>query len=327
MTIPQKFVVCKGTSGMGNRILAACTAILYGEISNRKVVIDWRDNSYSDNNKENAFPTYFNCPTSYPIESLPVTNSIFPGLWRGNLDKSLGGLRSEMNIKSLSEISFDSSNIDYLEEIIVFCAYTHKIRSLQPLFTGKFEYLSKMTIPEILSSVLNSKLQLVENIQNSISHYKQANFSSHTIGVHIRYTDIKVPLAKIIDKIESLANAEPDSTVFLATDSQVVVEHLKERFSKVITAEKWFPPKGERMHQNWDNCPSRYQNGLEAITDLYLLSECDKLVFSSKSSFGYVSSLLSKAKSQNVYDVEIDDSLLVRLQRKLKSMSKHRIRL
>lgn len=322
MTSSQKFVVCKGTSGMGNRILAACTALLYGEIANRNVIIDWRDSSYSENEAENSFPSYFDCPSAYPVTTIPETQSVFPTLWVGNLDKSLGKLRDELSSKGYSEMSFDVSSTDYLEEMLVFCAYTHKIKSLRPLFKDEFEYLKNMTIPEILKSVLGSKLHLVQAIHDSIYSYKASNFSANTIGVHVRYTDIRVPLEKLISKLKPLVNRKKDTTIFLATDSQEVIGQLRQQFPKVVTADKWFPPQGERMHQNWDNCPNRYQNGVEALTDLYLLSECDSLVFSSQSSFGYVASLLSKADPQRIYDVEINDSPLARIQRRSKDLIK-----
>ena len=321
MTTAQKFLVCKGTSGMGNRILAACTALLYGELANRKVVIDWRDESYSEGG-ENAFSTYFDCPTAYPIDALPETDSVFPDLWVGNLDQSLGKYRAELNLKGYADMSFDPSKIDFSEDIIVFCAYTHKINSLRPLFKGEFAPFIEMTVSEILRSILDAKMHLVKQISDEIYGYKKKNFTPNTIGVHVRYTDIKVPLEKIIGKVQTLVNKHKDSAVFLATDSQDVITQFEQKFSGLITVDKWFPPQGQRMHQNWDNCPDRYQNGVEALTDLYLLSECNSLVFSSKSSFGYVASLLSKADTRNIYDVEVDTSLMGRLRRQSKGLLK-----
>jgi hypothetical protein len=55
---PQKLLICKGTSGMGNRILATCTAVLYSHITQRRLVIDWRDGSYSHGGA-NAFESFF----------------------------------------------------------------------------------------------------------------------------------------------------------------------------------------------------------------------------------------------------------------------------
>ncbi|MDB9528862.1 nodulation protein NodZ [Oscillatoria sp. CS-180] len=304
---------------MGNRILAACTAILYGEIANREVVIDWRDRSYSEAG-ENAFSKFFNCPTAASVDELPDNPSIYPELWQGNLDVTLGNLQSQLKLKGFADMSFDPSKVDYAADILVFCAYTHKINSLRPLFQNDFSVLKQKTNREILRSILETKLHLVDAINQSIQNFKDSHFSNQVIGVHVRYTDIKIPLEKILAKVQKVVDKHSDPVIFLATDSQKVMGDFQGRFPKVVTAHKWFPPDGERMHQNWDRCPDRYQNGVEALTDLFLLSECSSLIFSSQSSFGYVASLLSKANPKEIFDVEIEDSVWRRLQRKSKTV-------
>jgi hypothetical protein len=316
----NQYVVCKGTSGMGNRILAACTALLYGEITGRRVAIDWRDESYSESG-ENAFPKFFDCPEAVPIDTLPNTDSIFPAVWIGNLEMSLGALQRRLKRNSYTEMSFDVAKADYSEDMIVFCSYTHKTPALRNLFKGKYAHLKNVETPAILRSTLDEKLQLVPEIKAGIDEFKANYFGDDTIGVHVRYTDIKVPLDKIIGKVQAVARRR-DPVIFLATDSQEVVETFQAKFPRLVTTNKWFPPDGQRMHQNWDYCPNRYENGVEALTDLFLLSECRSLVFSSKSSFGYVSSLLSKAGSRHIFDVEVNDSLIQRLVRKSKRLMK-----
>ena len=95
------------------------------------------------------------------------------------------------------------------------------------------------------------------------------------------------------------------------------MQDFKHKFNNVITAEKWFPPSGRRLHQNWEECPDRLQNGIEALRDLYLLSQCESLIFSSKSSFGYLASLLNS--QGKIYDVE-QPSLTQKIRRKLKQI-------
>lgn len=317
----ENFVICKGTSGMGNRILAACTALLYGEITGRTVIIDWRDRSYSEAG-DNAFPKFFDCPTAASIEQLPGSGSVYPALWVDNLDVTLGKLQSQLKLKGFADMSFDPARANYAEDVIVFCAYTHKINSLRPLFTGDFAPLQDKTNPEILRSVLDAKMPLVQAIRDPIDAFKQQHFAERAIGVHVRYTDIKVPLDKILGRVHQVLKKQPQASIFLATDSQEVVTKFKNRFPNVVTTNKWFPPGGQRMHQNWDSCPDRYQNGVEALTDLFLLAACNSLVFSSKSSFGYVASLLSTADRRQLFDVEQDDSLWQSLKRQSKRVLK-----
>lgn len=304
---------------MGNRIFAACTALLYGEIADRKVVIDWRDGSYTEDG-ENAFPLFFDCPSATPIDQLPKTDSVFPEIWADNLDVTLGKLQQALKLDVYSDMSFNPSRIDYPEDIIVFASYTHKIHVLRPLFKGKYAHYKNMETPEILRLILDSKLVLSNEIKARLSELKEKNFSEKMIGVHVRYTDIKIPLEKLIDAVKKIQSRQQKATIFLATDSQEVIRTFEAEFASLVIAPKWFPPEGQRMHQNWDACPDRVQNGIEALTDLFLLSECQHLVFSSKSSFGYVASLLSKASPRNIYDVEINRSLMPRISRKFKKL-------
>ena len=44
----NKYILVKGSSGLGNRILVLSSAILYGQISGRQVFVDWRDGTYGE---------------------------------------------------------------------------------------------------------------------------------------------------------------------------------------------------------------------------------------------------------------------------------------
>jgi hypothetical protein len=317
----DKFVVCKGTSGMGNRILAACTALLYGDIVGRQVVIDWRDQSYAEPG-ENAFPKFFDCPSAVAVAALPETDAIAPKLWAGNLDMPLGKLQPQLDPSDRQQMSVDISRADYTEDILVFCSYTHKIDRLRNLFVGQYAAFKALGNPAILRKVLADKMSPVPEIQQAINTFKDQCFGPETIGVHVRYTDMKIPLEKLLAQVQAVAQRSPHAVIFLATDAEEVVDQFKAQFPRLVTTNKWFPPDGQRLHQNWDHCPNRYQNGVEALTDLWLLSECDRLVFSSKSSFGYVASLLSKAGDRNIFDVELNQSWPYRVGRQAKHMLK-----
>ncbi|AFY99518.1 nodulation protein NodZ [Calothrix sp. PCC 6303] len=303
MTTSNKFVVCKGSSGMGNRILAACTAVLYSQITGRNLIIDWRDGSYSEEGL-NSFFSFFDYPDGAQIEELIKPGSVYPSMWSNNLNKSFGSLKQELGISDES-ISFDVSKADYKEDILVFCSYTHKIHQMRTLFNGEFEHLKSLDYRAIIQLILNSNFSLKDDIYRSIETFKSTNFGSKTVGVHVRYTDIKIPLDKLIQATKKVIHKNHSDCVFLSTDAQEVIQIFKQEFDRVVITPKWFPQPGERMHQNWNSCPDRIKNGVEALTDLYLLADCDDLVFSSESSFGYVASILSKAKKDHLHDVKI----------------------
>ena len=318
MSTTEKYILVKGSSGLGNRIFAAATAILYAQISGRKIIIDWTEGTYSPHGI-NTFPVFFDCPYVQEISNLPETDSVFPEIWRGRLNESFGGLKEKFKIKGVQPLSFNVSKIDYNEQIIVFCAYTHKTNRMRNLFTGKFSHFATLNNHEILKKIINQYFQLQEEIKQQFQEFINYNFAQYNLGVHIRYSDMKVSLHKLYETVNRLKKRPKNYQIFLATDSQEIMEDFKQKFSNVITAEKWFPSSGSRLHQNWEECPDRLQNGMEALRDLYLLSQCETLIFSSQSSFGYLASLLNS--QGKIYDIE-QPSLRQKVIRKLKKISR-----
>jgi hypothetical protein len=45
---PATFLLVKGRASLGNRILSALTGILYARLTGRRLLVDWRDEVYSD---------------------------------------------------------------------------------------------------------------------------------------------------------------------------------------------------------------------------------------------------------------------------------------
>ncbi|MCT7958074.1 nodulation protein NodZ [Laspinema palackyanum] len=317
-----KYIVVKGTSGIGNRVFAVATGILYAQISGRQLVVDWRDGSYS-NTGNNLFFRYFDCPVAQSVEVLPVTDSIYPTPWQNQLHRSLGSLLNETGLNCDQDLSCDVSRLDYPETIIVLSAYTHKIHRMRSLFTGEYSRFAKLTNPEILKLILQSNLTLKEDIRLKVEQFKQEYFSDYMIGVHIRYSDMKVPLSEIEASLQSIVRSvkfkHPNYKIFLATDSQEVLSLFGEKFINVISTNKWFSPSGKRLHQNPQECEDLIQNGIEALVDLYLLAECDHLLFSSRSSFGLLSSLLMTNKQALRSDIDQKKSLIKRVKLKLEN--------
>jgi hypothetical protein len=300
MNQPEKYILVKGSSGLGNRILAAATAILYAQISGRKIIIDWTEGTYAPEGI-NAFPLLFDCPNVNNIEDLPKTDSIYPEIWRGNLNKCFGEMKEQLKIKGTQGISFNICNLNYEEEVLVFCSYNSKIHQMRNLFKGEFSNYAPLNNQEILKILLPENFSLQPKIKSKFDQFIKENFSSNTIGVHIRYSDMKVPLAKIYETVDRVKQKNKNSPIFLATDSQTIMEDFKNRYDDAIAAEKWYPQSGGTLHQNWHECEDYWQNGLEALQDLYLLGNCQTLIFSSQSSFGYIASLFNS--QGKLYDI------------------------
>ncbi|MCK4828693.1 hypothetical protein KA005_73865, partial [bacterium] len=95
----------------------------------------------------------------------------------------------------------------------------------------------------------------------------------------------------------------PDAHIFLTTDNRQVSQEYHERFKNVFSTSKWFPKSMASMHQNV-NCPDKVANGVEALVDMYLLAECDCLIYSGYSTFSLISRVLSDAQQENIVDID-----------------------
>ena len=94
----------------------------------------------------------------------------------------------------------------------------------------------------------------------------------------------------------------PGAVIFLATDNQAVEREFRGRYEQVVVTEKWFPPAGVPIHRN--NLAERrpLENAREALVELYLLGECDALVYGSTSTFSVLANLISKAPAERRVD-------------------------
>jgi hypothetical protein len=138
----NKYLLVKGRAGLGNRMLSALTGILYARLSGRRLIIDWSDYTYSDDGS-NVFPRFFQCPLYDPTDEIPDTDSVSPGIWRGNLNESAIDLSNRYSNDRGSEVwrkfSIDLKRLDYREDVVVMWAYTQQIDLLRSHFTGAFE--------------------------------------------------------------------------------------------------------------------------------------------------------------------------------------------
>ena len=48
----RKFLLVKGRSGLGNRLEVLMGGLVYARLTNRQVVVDWRDREYSNDKSD-----------------------------------------------------------------------------------------------------------------------------------------------------------------------------------------------------------------------------------------------------------------------------------
>lgn len=289
----RRYVVVKGSAGLGNRLLFLLSSIIFAKAGGRRLVVDWRDGVYSRRG-EDAFALLFECPLADPpgtLEGLAAETSVHPGVWRGRLERSWAEMLADGSVPE-SELSADLSCVDLPRRIVVIGGYGPRSQKVRSHVERAFPGLGSAPNDRVLGEIASQHLRPAAAVEKRADAFATEHLRGCTLGVHVRSSDLETPLAALLGQTRSLRRWLPGVGVFLATDNASVATCFAERFRGVMTSDKWYPAAGQRMHQN-RGCPDLAQNALEAAVDLQLLGDCDVLVYSARSTFGRAAAVLS----------------------------------
>jgi hypothetical protein len=333
-----KYLLVKGSSGLGNRILCVLTGILYARLSRRRLLVDWSDPVYSEDGS-NAFFTLFDCPSAGGMDELPDSDSVVPSIWRGHLRDSFqtvlrayyrtprgiayGALershvigRRSMVERLARHLSIDVMEAAYGEQVAVLWSYKDHIPRMKPLFHDEFAGLGHMSTPEIMTMLLAQDLLPGRRIQARVDAFNGAHPGGPTVGVHLRLSDRQTRVDAILAELDSLLRRVPDLRIFAATDNIEVKEQLERRYPGVLMTPHWYPPARVPLHKDPAR-PDRLENGIEALVDLYLLGGCDYLIADGSSSFARIAALLVSERGGSAVDVRAGPAPRSRVSRRI----------
>lgn len=311
----ERIVLVKGIAGLGNRILSLLSAALYAELTDRKIYIDWTDGVFGpkDNNTtgfSNLFPLLFSSSQITPWSDNIRTTTITPPSWNTHLDLSAANFTiayssiPPQNFKAYKATSADIGNINHKEAIVVLWAYRERILPMRKALRKRNHHLFKLSDYYLLKTLAAKYLAPSEAIQNSVNDFFQPIRSQEPVGVHIRYTDIKTPVKKILNKTRQTLTQNNSKCIVLCTDNAKLEKVVKDEFSdcEVFSSTKQFSKSDVPLHYDLD-CSNRELRAMEALTDMYILSRCKHLIYCGRSSFGYVASILA---TNNINAINID---------------------
>ncbi len=300
-------LLIKGKGGLGNRMLSAVCGLVYADLTGRVPVIDWRDGSYAPMG-ENAYPLLFKTPIQQTCVAFDATSgAVTPVIWAGHLDRTPQAMidqfapNSHSNPMGYRRLCVDLTTLSAPEATAVFWAYLPKFGRLRrhlrrdPRFAHKSE-------AEIIHEYLTRYFTPNDRVLNDVDAIT-AGFGWPVIGVHIRYTDRKVPLHRIEDRLRQRISERSGAQVFLATDNADVQDRIKDRFENVHHIPKYLAPDGSRLH--WPTSEvEKLHEAENALIDMWLLSRCDHLIYSRHSTFSVTSSHLGRLKPAQLDDVD-----------------------
>jgi hypothetical protein len=298
------FIVVKGHAGLGNRLVCLLSALLYARLADRQLLIDWRDGMYADWGV-NAFPELFRCRSALTELGFSVDESVSPWMWRGQLHESATTLRGEKWLGCPFTgylYSVDVRRLDYGEDVLVIWSLISIIHRLRRHLVGPWRSWRRLSEAAVLRRLWDEEILVHPLIEQRASGLEQSWGEGLRIGIHVRQTDRRTRVSRLMARLDVLTGRHRNARIFLATDNPSVEEMVRARYAGVVTTSKWFPSESAPLHALRGSCPDRLEMAREAVTDLRLLLGCDHLLLSSDSSFGRMATLLWRGDRRRVFD-------------------------
>lgn len=299
----DRMLITKGKAGLGNRLLAVLGSLMYCKLSGRAMFVDWTDGTYAED-RENAWDYAFvlKAPQAGPDQI--SGDDVYPQLWRGNLAKSITELIDEFDPDSWDDemavydrYSLRMGDLERPERILLRWSYFDDFANV--FRQMGYGWFSQARRRQVLRKILADHVELNADIMAEFDELARLMLTRPTIGVHIRYTDNKAPYELLAAKVDELARENPDAAIFLATDNKKVAGEMSAKYpGRLVSLDKLMSDDGRALHHSFQT----KQALKEVLFDMYMLSRCEWLVYSSVSSLGFCASLLSQAQAGNLYD-------------------------
>ncbi len=302
----ERYLIIKAKGGLGNRILSAITGLIYADITGRTPIIDWCDGIYASKGI-NAYNLLFDSPLEKKLPEFHGYTDIIPTVWQAKLAASPGEMISEKFPNS------HSSPLIYRKLCVPLDQYSHEhTLAIYWTYLPKFSRLKSQLMSHLNVNTIDKEAVYFKKLDDyfipniRVRNRLSSLFPSEkvaTLGVHIRYTDLKVPLDKIINNVRRMNRLGVYKKIFLATDNAQIQERFSSEFEHVFWNKKNFAKNNNRLHSLNDD-ENKTIDAENALIDMFALAECDALIYSSQSTFSYTSKLLGRFNNKTAMDVD-----------------------
>jgi hypothetical protein len=329
----NKYLLIKGGSGLGNRMLALLCGLEYARLSGRQPVVDWRDGMYADAGEEAFLQIFEKTEKLGELDQLPEGAQVVPAVWQSRLASKatlvLWGLEDDGKFRmnrvqkildqicrkvirrplafsppwDYRRVCVDLKKLDLPEAVAVFFAPTEKFFRLRKHYRKTNDPNARLATHEIVKKVFEEHVRLPAGIMDVLEQFRKEMFKEKMIGIHVRYTDRKGSLEGSLKDVEKVRRKYPDYGLYLATDSEYVEKLLKEKYPDLVTLPKRFAPEGKALHLD-KTCDDRVTMTHEAMKEMLLLAACDALVYTGRSTFSFMARSLSGLPRNRVVNVD-----------------------
>ncbi len=310
----QRYLVVKGSggAGLGDKLRALVPAVVYAQLSGRRLHVDWNDPAYGDG-RANYFDELFRVEGVETAENRPLRGTVRPVAWQNKLHLNWDQLYTEFGIPpwnrdwAMQTFSFDQGVLDWPEDICVMWDFD-QFRKLVPFLPGLYPSIQAGDpVERMQGEILRRHLKPSAVVEQALQPYlERLHALKPVVGVHVRASDENFrmrdapPVPDYIKAVQKMMSRNGASGVFLATDNRDVHDLFVAQFGRdrVVWTDKWLPEAGVALHLA-NGCPDRLQSARDALTDMLLLAAADYLVTMGNSSFSMLARLFSAAPEEH----------------------------
>ncbi|MFW2541558.1 NodZ family protein [Primorskyibacter sp. 2E107] len=297
----DKTLIIKAKGGLGNRMLSAVCGLIFADLTGRAPIIDWRDGSYAPEGV-NAYPLLFDTPIDTPIEAFDDhPGPVNPPVWQGDLDKSPTDLIDRLDpalhsgARVYRRFCTDLTRLHAPEDLAVFWCYLPKFGRLASHLRRDARFRGRSE-DSLLQEYLARYFTPNRRVREAVEAYR-ARFGRPLIGVHVRYTDRKIPVEPLEAALDKALAKKPGARIFLATDNIEIQKRFAERYGDIHFTDKYLPEDGARLHLPQAEI-EKQREAENALIDIHLLAGCDHLICSRHSTFAETAILIGSLRDR-----------------------------
>ena len=311
-------VLVKGYSGLADRMKALVEAIAFAELTDRRLAVAWQDEAYSDDG-DDVFFRYFQSDTLEPWPAVMPTGGVHPDSWAGVLDRSINEIRKPRrwyprgrneHSKFIDTYQLDASFYDGDAPVVVVFKGGRVKNDVMERLSDLAAHrgvppealrpsIQKQDYLGLVREIMADHVRLHPVILAELERFKKEHLDGPVIGLHIRYTDRICNLSKALTAIDRARSEQPNSTIFLATDSEPVAAMITRRYDGVITREITRSRSVDSLHHWSEPTGKAFLGGVDALLDMYLLASCNTLLFCHDQGFASFSAAMSLTDEAN----------------------------
>lgn len=295
----RRYLIVKGTCGLGNRLMTLASALEYSVKTGRIISVDWCDGMFASKGV-NAFNEYFEIKNFAWQEEIDIHKkdaaSFYPDVLRNlpddfGLDEYFHTCSANKNgNKVLARLIHFGSGVahtllseDYFKFYFTLWVRwelqdcymnmkSHKPGGNKFCLGGDLPLARKEDViifgdfcPAYHKEYLIKHVFLKENISTEIKNFSKNNgFGKGTLGLHIRCTDkrFEQDIDKLFEDVENFMSEHHLAQVFLATDQIEVVEKARQNWgNKLILYDKYLPELESGGMQGIHTWASKQEDG------------------------------------------------------------------